>query len=172
MKKAQILLFSVLVVFAGLSRCSGAPTESADGARVLAVCVQHTGAIDSPIFPIVVALNASSENACRPAIEKESGILAKDAQVFRVSRARLEAIVEHIRGSAGARPNQNGCGDFGTFSWNVVVDHATTRVETCPKESFQLLSDLKVISDDAGLNRALSETLLRFQLRKRSRLMR
>jgi hypothetical protein len=161
MKKAGILLFSVLV-FAGLSRCSRKPTQSAEGPKVFAVCIQHIGAIDSPIFPIVVALNASSEDACRPVVEKESDILAKDTQAFRVSREQLEAIAEHIRRSANATPNQGVCGDFGTFSWTILVDHATTRVATCPKESFQLLSDLRALSIDAGLNHALSETLMRF----------
>jgi hypothetical protein len=134
----------------------------ATGVReMFGVCIVHAGEQDKPIMPIVVAINAQSENACRRVVNDWTGL--KLAVTIRVSREQLTAIADRIHAFANKGSGLGQCVAFGTFDWVVLKGDQKAETQTCPEESVKLLSDLLAISKDKELNDALRDTLARLR---------
>ena len=166
MRRTALLLLATACVSISPSTCSSGVGHRADS-TILAVCFQNLGAIDSPIFPIIISVNSESEKACKRALQKESGILVHDADEFQVPNEQLRAISDRIRASVASKGSRKpNCGDFGTFDWIILSNAERIDLETCPQESVRLLGDLRSVLPNEQMRSTFDEILARFNVRK------
>jgi len=152
-----------LSVLSLISACSGEGNHTVNKGSVYALCIEHIGAIDKPIFPIIIAVNAQSEGACRSATEKESGFFRNFVTSVTLPAEQITPIIDRVVQASSCNSEKQGHGDFGTFRWTILRNKQKTELETCRDESVHLLADLLKISQNKELSEALRDTLKRFR---------
>lgn len=152
----RILVAFVAAVVFGAPASVG-QTSATNTREVFAVCISHVGEQDKFMTPIIIAVNARSESACRKVINGQEGIGL--AWTIRVSNERLTAIADRVREAVSTKSVPNRCHAFGTFGWTILKGVKKTEALTCPEESVKLLTDLQKLSKDEELGNALQNSL-------------
>jgi hypothetical protein len=143
MRKAGAFFLMILL------GASDAWSSNPEKAKISGICIQHLGASDKPIFPIVIAVDAESEASCRDVLGSE----ASSARIFKIKQGQVNAMAASIRNSRPPTPPSSY--DYGTFKWTILKGQQREEIVSDRKTSVLVIDKVVKETTDPGLTDAL-----------------
>ena len=138
----------------------GMPQEGSGPPVPSGLCIEHIGASDKPIFPIVIVNGMNAEHKCLDRL----GNRVKDTATFLVSEAEARRMVATLKQLVRTMKGPVDRHEYGTFRVTMLDQGDAKEFVLGRKESVSLIDRILPVLDNEKLNAALQSTRARLQI--------
>jgi hypothetical protein len=155
MGRLPLLLFLMT-----LPLITGMQQKGSDAPVPSGLCIEHIGASDKPIFPIVIVNGPNAEHKCLDRL----GNRVKDTATYLVSEAEARRTVDALKQLVRIVKAPVDSREYGTFRLTMLDQGEAKEVVLGRKDFVILIDRILLVLDNEKLNAALQSTRARLQI--------